>query len=127
MLAVYITIYYRNFIIKWIASRLCYGKDMWEEPNMNNCSTLAITENLEDLNDFVRSNSTDAEMLVALTERLVNITTTERAIFPTDLRGILDAILRFDTFAMKMECFVALSTLLSVNCIWIKSYYATII
>jgi len=80
---------------------------MWEEPSMNNCSTVAITKILEDLNDFVRSNSTDAiepEVLVALTERLANVTTTERAIFPTDLEnilGILDTILRFDTFAMK--------------------------
>ncbi|XP_065914251.1 adhesion G protein-coupled receptor L3-like [Dysidea avara] len=80
------------------ASRLCDNKANWQEPNMDNCSTIEITRIMEEVNNLT-PDSVEPEAVVALTGRLTNITTMERAIFPSDLQNTLTTLETFLSIA----------------------------
>ena len=70
---------------------------------MDNCSTIEITRIMEEVNNLT-PDSVEPEAVVALTGRLTNITTMERAIFPSDLQNTLttlETFLRFETFVIE--------------------------
>ena len=67
---------------------------------------MEITRIMEEVNNLTKAapDSVEPEAVVALTGRLTNITTMERAIFPSDLENTLttlDTFLRFDTFVIE--------------------------
>ena len=72
---------------------------------MDNCSTVQFVIIMEEVNHFATAAVVEPEVLADLTGRLVNITTTKRGLFSTDLNNTLntlDTLLRFDIFCNKV-------------------------
>ena len=95
-----------------LASRKCDGDPAeWQEPDVNNCSTVEITrimEEAERLDEILKnaSNSENADLTImvepevveAITEELASLTDIEETILPNDLAntlGTIDSLIRY--------------------------------
>ena len=79
-------------IILGLASRLCDGDPaMWHDPNVENCSTVEITNVRETVNNLMEnSNDSLSKVVENITEELARGTEKNITIFPNDLQNVIN-------------------------------------